>query len=173
MSLFLNIFFIFLARVCDVTMSTVRILMIMRGKAALAAFIGFFEVSVYVLALSRVIGDLDRPILLITYASGFAAGNYIGSLVEERLALGYATAQIISLEAADPIAADLREQGFGVTILEGYGRKGVHKILLVLLKRRDIPCLLEAVRACDVNAFISVMDTRKILGGHFTKIKAK
>jgi len=173
MSLFLNILFIFLARVCDVTMSTVRILMIMRGKAALAAFIGFFEVSVYVLALSRVIGDLDRPVLLIAYASGFAAGNYIGGLLEERLALGYATAQIISLEAADLIAAGLREQGFGVTILEGCGLEGTHKILHVLLKRRDIPCLLEAVRACDVNAFISVMDTRKILGGYFAKTKAK
>ena len=165
MALFLNILFIFFARVCDVTLSTMRILMIMRGKAVLSAFIGFFEVSIYVLALSRVIGDLDRPVLLLAYASGFAAGNYIGSLVEERLALGYATAQIISLEAAELIATNLRGQGFGVTILEGYGREGVHKILLVLLKRRGIPC--------DVNAFVSVMDTRKILGGYFTKINAK
>lgn len=173
MILWMNVLLIFIARVSDVTLSTVRILMIMRGRALAAAVIGFFEVSIYVLALSRVIGDLDKPVLLVTYALGFATGNYVGSNVEERLALGFATAQVISLDKADEIAELLREQGFGVTILEGCGREGTHQMLHVLLKRKDIPCLLTIVRKNDNQAFVTVMDTRKILGGYFSKIKAK
>ncbi|NLZ93647.1 MAG: DUF2179 domain-containing protein [Firmicutes bacterium] len=173
MQLFLNMAFIFLARVCDVTLSTVRILMIMRGRSATAAMIGFTEVCIYVLALSRVIGSLENPIFLIAYALGFSAGTYTGGYVEERLALGYATAEVISLSKAELLAEKLREEGFGVTIVEGRGREGVHEILHVLLKRKDIPDFLSIINSADQQAFVSIMDTRKILGGYFSKIKAK
>lgn len=165
--------FIFFARVIDVTLSTMRILMIMRGKSVTAAVIGFFEVSVYILALSRVIGALDHPIRLIVYASGFAAGNLLGSRIEERLALGFSTAQVISLDKSEELAEKMRQRGFGVTVLEGCGREGTHQILHILLKRRDMPCFLAIIRDIDSQAFVTVMDTRKIFGGYFTKIKAK
>lgn len=165
--------FIFFARVIDVTLSTMRILMIMRGKSVTAAVIGFFEVSVYILALSRVIGALDHPIRLIVYASGFAAGNLLGSRIEERLALGFSTAQVISLDKSEELAEKMRQRGFGVTVLEGCGREGTHQILHILLKRRDMPCFLTIIRDIDSQAFVTVMDTRKIFGGYFTKIKAK
>lgn len=173
MSLFLNVIFIFFARVSDVTLSTVRILMIMRGRSATAAGIGFAEVCIYVLALSRVIGSLENPVLLIAYALGFSAGTYTGGYVEERLAIGYATAQVIALKKAELMAEKLREEGFGVTIVEGRGREGVHEILHVLLKRKNIPNLLSLITETDQQAFVSIMDTRKILGGYFSKIKAK
>ncbi|MCR3922117.1 MAG: DUF5698 domain-containing protein [Firmicutes bacterium] len=174
MILFLNMLFIFFARVTDVTLSTVRILMIMRGRSVNAAMIGFFEVTLYILALSKVIDSLDNPVLLVTYALGFAAGTFTGGYVEERLAVGFATAQIISLQEPDLLATELRAQGFGVTILEGCGREGNRRqILHVLLKRKDMPCLLRIVEKNDKDAFVTVMDTRKILGGYFTKIKAK
>lgn len=150
-----------------------RILMIMRGKSVTAAVIGFFEVSVYILALSRVIGALDHPIRLIVYASGFAAGNLLGSRIEERLALGFSTAQVISLDKSEELAEKMRQRGFGVTVLEGCGREGTHQILHILLKRRDMPCFLTIIRDIDSQAFVTVMDTRKIFGGYFTKIKAK
>ncbi|NLZ39348.1 MAG: DUF2179 domain-containing protein [Firmicutes bacterium] len=173
MSLLLNIIFIFLARVSDVTLSTIRILMIMRGRSVTAAVIGFCEVCIYVLALSRVIGSLEHPILLIAYALGFSAGTYVGGYVEERLAIGYATAQVISLNESETLAEKLRTEGFGVTIVEGRGREGMHQILHVLLKRKNIPDFLSIVHEADQSAFVSIMDTRKILGGYFSKIKAK
>ncbi|HZK23820.1 MAG TPA: DUF2179 domain-containing protein [Oscillospiraceae bacterium] len=173
MNILLNAFFIFFARVSDVTLSTVRILMIMRGRSISAAIIGFAEVSIYVLALSRVIGSLESPILVVAYALGFSAGTLTGGLLEERLAIGYATAQIISLEQSRQITEQLREDGFGVTIIEGSGRAGTHEILHVLLKRKDIPDLLNLIKQADQQAFVSIMDTRKILGGYFRRIKAK
>jgi uncharacterized protein YebE (UPF0316 family) len=171
--LLLDYGFIFLARVSDVTLSTVRILMIMRGRSVTAAMVGFFEVIIYILALSRVIDTLDNPVRLVVYALGFATGNFIGSRVEERLALGFSTAQVISLDHSDEMAARMRERGFGVTVIEGCGREGTHQILHILLKRRDMPCFLTIIREVDSQAFVSVMDTRQIFGGYFSKIKAK
>lgn len=165
--------FIFFARVTDVSLSTVRILMLMRGRSLVAAIIGFFEVSIYILALGQVIGNLNDPVRLVIYALGFATGNYIGSHIEERLALGFATAQVISLDKSDKMAEIMREQGFGVTVLEGCGKHGTHQILHILLKRKDLPCFMSIIRDVDNQAFVSVMDTRKIFGGYFTKIKAK
>lgn len=169
----LDFVFIFFARVSDVTLSTIRILMLMRGKAWTAAIIGFFEVSIFILALSRVIDRLDNPLRLIVYALGFSFGNLLGSRLEEHLALGYATAQVISLDKADELAEIMRARGFGVTVLGCCGKEGPHQILNVLLKRADLPNFLNDIKKVDTQAFVTVMDTRKILGGYFSKIKAK
>ncbi|MCW3491390.1 DUF2179 domain-containing protein [Dethiobacter alkaliphilus] len=171
--LLLDYAFIFLARVLDMTLATVRILMVMRGKPGSAAGIGFFESIIYILALARVIDTLDNPTRLIVYALGFAAGNYAGTKIEEMLALGFSTAQVISRENAEELTEKLRENGFGVTVLEGCGREGSHQLLHVLLKRKDIPVLMSIIRDTDEHAFVSVFDTRKILGGYFRKIKSK
>lgn len=167
----LEFMFIFLARVSDVTLSTIRILMLMRGRSWAAATIGFFEVSIFILALSRVIDRLDDPLRLVVYALGFSCGNLLGSRLEEHLALGYTTAQIISINKADELAEIMRARGFGVTVLEGCGKEGTHQILHVLLKRKDLPCFLNDVKKVDTQAFVTVMDTRKILGGYFSRIK--
>ncbi len=165
--------FIFFARVSDVTLSTVRILMLMRGRALAASTIGFFEVTIYILALGQVIGNLDNPGRLVVYALGFATGNFIGSNLEERLAIGFSTVQVISLDKSDELAEITRELGFGVTVMEGCGKQGTHQILHILLKRKDLPCFMATIREVDKHAFVSVMDTRKIFGGYFSKIKAK
>ncbi|MBS3900235.1 MAG: DUF2179 domain-containing protein [Dethiobacter sp.] len=171
--LFFDYAFIFFARVSDVTLSTVRILMLMRGRSVTAAAIGFFEVSIYVLALSRVIDSLDQPLRLIVYALGFATGNLLGSRAEEYLALGFTTAEVISVDKAGELAEKMRECGFGVTVLQGCGLTGTHQILHVLLKRRNMPSFLGIIREVDDKAFVSLMDTRKIVGGYFAKIKSK
>jgi uncharacterized protein YebE (UPF0316 family) len=163
--------FIFTARVADVTLSTIRILLLMRGKAVQASVIGFFEVTIFILALNQVVGNLDDPFRLLAYALGFATGNFAGSRLEERLALGFATVQVISVDKSAELLEQVRGRGFGVTALEGCGREGTYQILHVLLKRRDLPCFLDLVRRIDDQAFVSVMDTRKIFGGYFSKIK--
>lgn len=165
--------FIFFARVADMSLATLRILMIMRGRSFLAALIGFGEACFYITALSQVVRHLDNPVNLVLYAAGFAAGTYTGGIIEDLIALGYVNAEIISLEHHNRLQEILRENGFGVTIVEGRGKDGMHNILHVLLKRRDLPRLMKLINCEDKNAFISVMDTRKIVGGFFPRRKAK
>lgn len=165
--------FIFLARVADMSLATLRILMIMRGKSFLAAMIGFGEACFYITALSQVVRHLDNPINLILYAAGFAAGTYTGGIIENFIALGHVNVQIISLEDSSRLQEILRENGFGVTMVEGRGKDGMHNILYVLLKRRDLQRLMKLIDSEDKKAFISVMDTRKIVGGFFPRRKAK
>jgi uncharacterized protein YebE (UPF0316 family) len=95
----------------------------------------------------------------------------VGSRIEERIALGYVDAQIISVDCYESLQTKLREEGFGVTCVEGRGKDGVHQILHVLLKRRDLPRMMRMVSEEDEKAFISVIDTRKIIGGYFPKRK--
>ncbi len=155
------------------SLATFRILMITRGRSFLAAMIGFFEAALYITALSQVVNRLDNPLNLFIYAAGFAVGTYTGSVIEDRIALGHVNVQIISVEFHDRLQDILRENGFGVTTVEGCGKDGKHNILYVLLKRRDLPRLMRLIDSEDKRAFISVMDTRKIIGGFFPRRKAK
>lgn len=95
MELIFGYLFIFFARVSDVSLATIRTLMVVQGRRWQAALIGFFEVSIYVTALSKVVGNLDNPLNLLSYALGFACGNYLGITIENKIALGNLATQII------------------------------------------------------------------------------
>jgi uncharacterized protein YebE (UPF0316 family) len=164
---------IFLARVLDMSLATFRILMLMRGRSLLASTIGFLESGIYLLALSQVMQNLDSPLNMILFAAGFAVGNYVGSNIEERIALGYVNVQVISVDRYETLQAQLREEGFGVTSVEGSGKDGLHYILYILSKRRDLPKLMEMINNEDQKAFIFAVDTRKNLGGFFPMHKSK
>ena len=172
-SLYVGCIIIFLCRVIDVSLGTVRIIYITRGRSNLAALIGFFEMLIYMLALVTVMGNLDHPANIIVYSLGFSVGSYVGSKIEEKIAVGFVNVQIITREVCNGMEESLREMGFGVTSVDGSGKEGPHRILYVMMKRRDLPCFLKDVRELDENAFISIMDTRKILGGYFSRVKAK
>ena len=133
MAFMLSGLFIFLARVADMSMATFRILMLMRGRSVIASLIGFMESLLYILALGQVLKHLDSPINMVIFAAGFAVGNFVGSRIEESIALGYVNAQIISVSCHDTLQETLRE-GFGVTTVEGHGKDGVHHILHIMLK---------------------------------------
>ena len=173
LSLMYSGLFIFLARVMDMSMATFRILMLMRGRSLLASLIGFLESGIYILALSQVMQHLDSSLNMVLFAAGFAVGNYVGSNIEERIALGYVNLQIISVDRYETLQSRLREEGFGVTSVEGSGKDGLHYILHVLSKRRDLPKLMKMINITDEKAFIYVVDTRKIFGGFFPQPKAK
>lgn len=166
--------FIFFARVIDVSLATLRTLMIVRGRRLQAACIGFFEVSVYIVALNKVVKNLDNPLNLLMYALGFATGNFVGSFVEEKIAMGNISAQVIPKNKCSELLETLRSQGFGVTVIEGLGLKGPRKILNISLKRRDLPRLLDCIEKIDPEAFVTVTDARATRGGYFRRTqKAK
>lgn len=176
MSFVLGYLLIFFARVSDVTLATIRMLMVVQGRKIQAAIIGFFEVSIYVTALSKVVSSLDNIGNLLAYALGFACGNYIGIIIENRIALGNLAAQIIlkgSNENNIELIETLRGNGFGVTVLEGHGKEGSREILHIAINRKDLNKLKDLVYSYDEDAFIIANTISPISGGYFSSIKKK
>lgn len=174
MGYFLGYLIIFFARVVDVSLGTLRVLFIVRGQRLQAAVTGFFEVSIFLVALGMVLQDLDNPAKVIVYSLGFATGNYVGSLLEEKLAMGFSTIQIITRRNTPVcLASFLREKGFGVTSLEGEGRLGPRPVLLVTTQRKHLSRLLSIVDEVDPKAFVTILETRSIRGGVFLGRKGK
>ncbi|HEY8552180.1 MAG TPA: DUF5698 domain-containing protein [Thermaerobacter sp.] len=158
---------VFLARVADVSLSTLRLMLVFRGQRLLGSVVGLFEVTIYILALGFVVERLhERPLTLLFYALGFATGSYLGGLLEERLALGVEMVQVVPHGTGGRfLADDLRRQGYGVTELEGQGREGQRTVLLITVERKALPQLLEILRQREPHAFVTVLDTRRAIGG--------
>jgi|SRR5690625_2545210 len=166
--------FIFIARVIDVTLATMRTLMVVQGRKVQAAVIGFFEVIIYITALGKVVDSLNNPLNLLAYGLGFACGNYVGIMVENKIALGNLAAQIILKTDKNKELIDiLRENKFGVTVMEGHGKEGPREVLNVVLNRKDLNKLKEIVYRFEEKAFITVGSTNPISGGYFYSIKKK
>lgn len=156
---------IFLLRICDVSMATMRLLYAVRGRKLIAASLGFVEILIWILAVGAVVRNFDSPGLVIAYAAGFSAGNFIGITIEEKLALGLAQVRVVSRSAGAEIAHALRERGFGVTELLGQGREGRVEIVDTVVQRRDVKNVLREVESWDPEAFISVDEPRSVQRG--------
>ena len=158
-------FLIFGLRIVDVSMSTIRILLAVRGHKMVVPLIGFFEVLIWVTAVGNAIKFLDSPLHLLGYAGGFATGSIVGLLIEEQLAIGYATIRVVSTHAGVEMADGLRNIGFGVTEFGAMGRDGRVEVLYTVCKRRDIERVITEVERWDAQAFITVEEPRDIRWG--------
>ncbi|HHT01617.1 MAG TPA: DUF2179 domain-containing protein [Firmicutes bacterium] len=166
--------FIFGSRVFDVSLGTVRTLMLVRGRRVVAALLGFVEVLIYIIALRLVVNSLSNPIALVVYAMGFSTGNFMGGFVEEKLAFGQLTVQVIPHAAdGERLAESLRDKGYGVTVLTGEGREGQRHILLISIPRRALAAVMAVIDAQDAEAFVTVLDTKRTRGGVFPMRKGK
>lgn len=159
-------FVVFLARVTDVSLSTVRILLLMRGKRLLAALVGFGEVLVYIVALRYIFSSLNDWTSLIFYALGFSTGILAGTWLEEKMALGFLIMRVITQKDAPGFADYLRQNGFGVTLFPCQGREGCYHLINIVCERRKLAMLEQLVFSWDKSAFVTVSDTRAIRGGH-------
>ncbi|HNR04020.1 MAG TPA: DUF2179 domain-containing protein [Bacillota bacterium] len=167
MSILIQALLIFFARIIDVSIGTMRTILLVKGQRRIASVLGFFEVMIYLIVLGKVVGNIDKPMLILAYCSGYAAGNIIGSKIEERLSIGRLVVQVIVKEALEELVESLREAGFGVTIIEGEGKEGKSYMLNIILDRKQVKTLYEIVDGCDCGAFITTMDVRSSLGGYF------
>jgi uncharacterized protein YebE (UPF0316 family) len=164
-----QLLFIFFARIIDVSMGTIRTILIIRGDKWPAAIIGFFEIMVYTVALGLVVGSLDDPVKLVVFCSGFALGVLVGSVIEEKLALGYRGLQItIDMENAH-IVDELREEGYPVTCWEAHGKLGPKLVLNIMIKRKLAEKITDQICACDPNAFVVYMEPKYFQGGYIKK----
>ncbi len=158
---------IFLARICDVSLSTLRIIYTSRGIKYLAPFIGFFEVLIWLVAMSQIISNLTNPILYIAYAGGFATGNFIGILIEEKMAIGTVVIRIITQRDASSLIGLLKEKSYGITHVDAQGAMGPVKIIFTIVKRKDIDKVLNLIRKHNPLAFFTIEDVRSVREGVF------
>lgn len=161
---------IFLSRVCDVTLSTMRTIMVVQGRRGIAAVIGFFEVTIYVLILNTVMKNMDNPLNVIAYGLGFAAGNFVGITIENKIALGNISVQIIvNKTLTEELTAAIRGRGYGVTVMDGHGQYSDTSVLIVVIGRKDYIQLRDLTTKIAPNAFITVNSLRQLSGGFFKK----
>ncbi|HYE82616.1 MAG TPA: DUF2179 domain-containing protein [Clostridia bacterium] len=167
MEIFLQALFVFTARITDVSIGTMRTILLVKGQRRIASLLGFFEVMIYLIVLGKVVGNIDQPVLILAYCLGYASGNIIGSKIEERLSIGRLVAQVIVKEMLEELVQSLRDAGFGVTIFTGEGKDGQSHMLNIILERKQLGKLHEIIDGCDCGAFITTMDVRSSLGGYF------
>ncbi|QOJ18063.1 MAG: DUF2179 domain-containing protein [Phycisphaeraceae bacterium] len=160
---------IFLARICDVSIGTVRSMLVVAGYQIVPAIMGFFEVLIWVLAVGSAIRYLDNPWALMGYAGGYATGVILGVKCEERLALGYRILRIISIDKNIELATALRTAGYRVTRVEGEGRDGKVEVDFLVVKRRQVSEIRALVRQIAPRAFITVERVDHASGGGFTR----
>jgi uncharacterized protein YebE (UPF0316 family) len=140
--------------------------MVSRGNRVIAACLGFFEVIIWLIAVAQVLTHLQNVISYIAYGAGFAAGNFIGISIENRLAIGIQSIQIITEENMKTLSMLLREEGFGVTNLQAKGIKGELDFIHIVAPRKRTNEVMSIVNEFDPKAFISVTDIRSAHAGH-------
>ncbi len=158
---------IFVARVCDVTLGTLRIIFISRGRRKLAPLLGFFEVLIWIVVIGQLVQHLHSVTAYICYAGGFAAGNFVGMWLEERLALGTFVLRVIISDDGETLARKIHEAGFGATRIDGQGAAGPVKLIYTIVKRRHVNQVLAIIHATAPNAFVSIEEVRSTEKGIF------
>jgi len=163
---------IFIAKTIEVTISTIRLVYVNKGERVKGALLGFVEVLIWILVVSSVLTNItDDPFKIIAYAAGFSLGNYLGVSIESKIAVGLASIQVVvNEEDGDNMAGILRNNEFGVTIIDGKGKDDSKKdLLFIQLKRKKIPAAIKLIKEIDPNAYISVNDVKSIVGGFIKK----
>lgn len=160
-------FFIFFARLADVSLGTLRVIFISRGFKLFAPIIGFFEVLIWLFAIRQVMNNLSNPVCFIAYATGFSLGNLMGMLIEEKISLGYAIVRVITPHLDRELVEYLRSLNYGITVSDGDGSEGQVKIIFSALKRKEIASFVEVVKRYDPEAFYTVEDLRFVSKQYF------
>ena len=164
--------FIFFGKILEVAISTVRVVLINRGERTKGSIIAFFEIILWLIVTGTVLtGFQDDIIKCVVFAVAFAIGNFVGSWMEDRLAFGLCSIQVIVPESTESqeLVAKLRENNFAVTVIKGKGKDGERELLILHLKRKRIAQAVELIKCNLQNAVIVVNDSKIIRGGFIKK----
>ena len=153
---------IMLARIVDVSLDTIRVIMVAKGYRNLAPFVGFFQSLIWLITITRIMANLDNWFTYIGYAGGFGLGTYVGMRLEGKLALGYELLRVITKADASELVHILRDKGYPVTAVKGKGREGEVGILFIILKRRVIREVINVIKKYNPNAFYTIEDMRYV-----------
>ena len=164
---------IFLSRILDVSMGTFRVQLIVRRKKLIAGVLGFFEVLIFILIVSKVIQNIGNWLNVFAYCGGFAVGNVVGIFISEKISKEIVSVGIISKSKWQEIENRLRDEGFGVTRNIGYGKDGEVQMLRVICERNYFPKVREISLEYDLKAFITSYLITGKYGGRMNGIKSK
>ncbi|MDR0291095.1 MAG: DUF5698 domain-containing protein [Treponema sp.] len=163
----LELFLIFISKIIEVTIATLRIILISKGYRKQGTMLSFVEVLLWTFIASRVImGIVDAPIKGIVFCIGFSVGVYLGSRIEGYIAMGRVLVQtIVSLENAALITSTLREKGYAVTTMEAQGRDAAKKVLMIFANRKGKEEIIGEIQRLDGSAMIITNDVSTLHGG--------
>lgn len=164
-------FIIFFGKILEVTISTMRMVMINRGERAVGAVIAFFDILLWLFITGTVlVGFSDDPLRVVVFAVAFSVGNYLGSWLEAKLAFGIGSIQVIVSEGEESscLVKSLREHNFAVTVLKGTGKDGIRDVLILHSKRKRIPAAIELIKSLSKTAVIVTTDA-KVSGGYLPR----
>lgn len=162
---------IFIARVIDVTFGTIRIIFVSKGEKFLAPLFGFFEIMIWLFAIGQVMQNLTNIYYYIAYAGGFAMGNFVGIIIEDKLAIGKLVIRIITNKDAGDLIDALKSKNYGITIVDAHGATGIVKIILTVIKREDADDVVGIIKHFNPRAFVSMEEVRAASEGVFPSHK--
>jgi len=158
---------IFLARICDVSLQTMRIVFVSRGMKIIAPLVGFFEVLIWLAAIQQIMQNLNNVVCYVAYAGGFAVGSFVGIHIEKRLALGMSLVRVITNKESQELVEYLRSKDYGVTNIEAEGRKGKVNIIYMIIRRREVAHVIEIIQRFNPKAFFTIEDVSQVSEGIF------
>ncbi|SDK65592.1 Uncharacterized protein YebE, UPF0316 family [Catalinimonas alkaloidigena] len=154
--------FIFLARIGDVSVSTIRIMFMMAGRKGLAPVLGFCEALIWLIAISQILQNVSSIASYVAYAGGFATGILVGMSIEERLALGNVIVRVITQRDADALIKQMQESGYRLTTVAAEGSRGAVSLIFAVVNRKQLGELTEIIRRFNPNAFYTVENIRYV-----------
>lgn len=158
---------IFLARICDCTIGTMRIIFIGRGHRFIAPFLGFFEVLIWLLAIRQIMMNLTNSFYYVAYAGGYATGTFVGMSIEARLAMGTMLIRIVTSQEASGLIEYLKSQGYGITSVDAQGSRGDVNLIYTIIKRSDLDHVVGIIERFNPRAFYTIEDVRFVREGVF------
>jgi uncharacterized protein YebE (UPF0316 family) len=156
---------IYFLRTFDLTMSTLRLLTVVRGMASAAWILGFIQALSFILGIAGVLTNLRNPLNIVAYAAGFATGNVIGILIESKVAPGHSLMRIISPERGNLISETLHDLGRGATEVSAQGQNGMVSLIYCFVPRREVRETKDQILRLDPDVFITIENVRELRGG--------
>lgn len=153
---------IYLARVCDVSINTLRVIFMLNGKKALSTVMGFFEAFIWLVAISQILQNIDNVMSYFAYSGGFASGILTGMMIESRLAIGNVLVRVVTQEASDSLVSSLKEEGYRLTVVEGKGKQGAVNIIFLVIKRQKLNGVIHKINDFNPKAFYTIESVRHV-----------
>ena len=158
---------IFLARVCDVTLGTIRVIFVSKGFKYLSAILGFIEITIWLSAMRQIMINLSNPLCFAAFAGGFSMGTFTGIWIAEKLSLGKVIVRVVTKKDAKELIETLQARNYGVTYLDAHGQDGPVQVIFMVIDRHDLQEVTQEVQKYNPQAFYTIEEVRSVQKGIF------
>ncbi|MDL2315253.1 DUF5698 domain-containing protein [Bacteroidales bacterium OttesenSCG-928-C19] len=165
-------FIIFFGRICDVTLGTLRIIFVSKGEKYIAPVVGFFEVFIWIVIISQILSRANDLVSYLSYAAGYATGNYVGILIEKRIAFGIILYRAYTKKDGKELVSLLNQKGFGATLLHASGSVGDIDIVETIIDRKTLKEVEATITGFDPDVFFVTEDIRAKQKGIFPQSRS-